>query len=102
MYARLVCGFEDAGWETRNTLMWVFFTGFPVSMSVSQQIDKLKGKKSKVVCENPNRKNRLNWDQNPKNICVPLSEEALEWQGWGTHLKNSYEPILMARKSLSG
>ena len=39
---RLVCAIEDAGWEIRDTLMWVYGSGFPKSLDVSKAIDKLE------------------------------------------------------------
>lgn len=91
MYHRLCCGLEDAGWEIRNTLLWIFGTGFPTAMSVSKQIDKMNGKKGK-----------LNWDENDKNVIAPITSEAAEeYEGFFTHIKNSFEPILLARKPLS-
>jgi len=101
MYHRMVCGLEDAGWETRSTMAHIFGTGFPMSMSVSPQIDKLFGKESKALCENPNRKNRLNWNKNDKNIVSPVSNEAEKWEGWFTHLKNSLDLVVLARKPMS-
>jgi site-specific DNA-methyltransferase (adenine-specific) len=81
---------EDAGWEIRNTLLWIFGTGFPTAMSVSKQIDKMNGKKGKVVRENNDGKNKLNSEA-----------AAAEYEGFFTHIKNSFEPILLARKPLS-
>jgi len=101
MYHRMSCGLEDAGWQIRSTLTHIFGTGFPMSMSVSQQIDKLHGKESKTVCENPNRKNRVNWNKSEKNIVSPVSDDALKWEGWFTHLKNSLDLIVLARKPMS-
>ena len=101
MYARMVCGLEDAGWHTRSAMAHIFGTGFPMSMSVSPHIDKLYGTKSKTLCENPNRKNRLNWNKNEKNIISPVSVEAEQWEGWFTHLKNSLDLIVLARKPMS-
>lgn len=100
-YARMACGLEDAGWEVRNILMWVFGTGFPTWTSVSQQIDKMHGKKGRVVCENNNRKNRTNWDKSDKQIVAPATAEAEQWEGYYGNVKNSFEPILLARKPLS-
>ncbi len=98
---KLTNGMESSGWEIRNILTWNFGTGFPTSISVSQQIDKLNGTKGKVICENPNRKNRLNWDRNDKSIIAPASPEAEQWEGWFNNIKNSFEPILLIRKPLS-
>lgn len=101
MLHRLTVGMEECGWITKNILTWNFGTGFPTSVSVSQQIDKMNGSKGKVVCENPNRKNRLNWDKNDKNITAPNTPEAAQWEGWFNNIKNSFEPILLIQKPLS-
>ncbi|MCK5270452.1 MAG: ParB N-terminal domain-containing protein [Sedimentisphaerales bacterium] len=101
MYHRMACGLEDAGWEVRNIVMWPFGTGFPTWTPVSQHIDKMHGKKGVVVCENPNRKNRINWDKNEKQIVAPATAEAEQWEGYYGNVKNSFEPILLARKPLS-
>jgi len=53
------------------------------------------------VGPNPNRLGRRNWDNNPKNITLPASEEAKYWDGWGTGLKPSNEPIVLARKPIA-
>jgi len=101
MYARMACGLEDAGWERRNVLLWLFGTGFPTSNAVSQKIDRLYGKKGRMVCENPNRKDRHNWDPHEKNIVAPEAPEAEEWAGYYDNLKSSFEPIFLGRKPLS-
>lgn len=101
MYQRMACGLEDAGWEPRNMLMWPFGTGFPTWTSVSQQIDKMYGKKGRVVCENPNRKNRINRDRNEKNTIAPSTADAEEWEGYYGNIKNSFEPIFLGRKPLN-
>ena len=101
MYHRLCCGLEDAGWQVRTTLIHIFGSGFPTSMSVSQQIDKMNGKKGKIICENPNRRGRLNWDKNDKNIIAPSTPDAEVWDGSYNNIKSSFEPILLARKALS-
>ena len=61
----------------------------------------MKGEGSRVVCENPNRRGRLNWDRNDKSIVAPASPEAGQWEGWYNNIKNSFEPILLIRKPLS-
>jgi DNA modification methylase len=101
MLHRLTIGMELSGWEVRNILTWVFGTGFPTSISLSQQIDKLKGKNSRSICENPNRKNRLNWDCNQKSIYAPATSEAEKYENYYSQIKNSFEPILLLRKPLS-
>lgn len=74
---RLACGLEDAGLEIRDTIDWIYAQGFPKSLNVANAIRKaFRG--------------------------TPLAERALDWEGWGTALKPSHEPILIARKPFHG
>lgn len=77
---RMACRIEDAGFEIRDMIAWVYSSGFPKSLNVSKAIDKAAGAKREVV----------GFD--------PATEAAREWQGWGTALKPALEPITMARK----
>jgi DNA modification methylase len=49
LFHRLVSAVEDAGWEVRDTLMWVYGSGFPKSLDVSKAIDKMAGAEREVV-----------------------------------------------------
>lgn len=100
-YHRLTTGIEDAGFEIRDQIQWIFGGGLPFSHDVSSAIDKQLGQKREIIGPNPNRARRQNWDNNPKNITSPTSKEALEWSGWGTRLKQTNEPIVLARKPLA-
>jgi len=73
-FHRLACALEDAGWEIRDCIMWVYGSGFPKSLDVSKAIDKAD----------------------------PVTPAARKWQGWGTALKPAWEPIIVARKPLAG
>lgn len=75
-FHRLTVAIEDAGWEIRDCLMWLYGTGFPKSRNISKDFD--KGLRE-VVGE----------------IRAPGAQQ---WEGWGTALKPSWEPIIMARK----
>ena len=63
---RLVCAIEDAGWEIRDTLMWVYGSGFPKSHAIGKAIDKAAGAEREVVGDNPN--NRPNCAGKPRGI----------------------------------
>jgi len=120
LYHRLTCQIEDAGFEVRDCLMWVFGSGFPKSLDVSKAIDKEAGAKRKVVGYDASRArpNRLyeggaignvggtgkasDRTDNGATITAPSTPEAIEWDGWGTALKPAYEPILLVRKPLMG
>ncbi len=110
MYHRLAAGIEDAGFEIRDTLMWLYGSGFPKSLDVSKAIDKAAGFEGKVIAKgkswnNPESKDgdtaRMNASPGEYDIKEP-SEAAKKWQGWGTALKPAVEPIVLARKPLIG
>jgi site-specific DNA-methyltransferase (adenine-specific) len=109
MYHRLAAGIEDAGFEIRDTLMWLYGSGFPKSLDVSKAIDKAAGAQREVVGGSANNRNRGLHDYNSvgdfgsdANITIPSTEAAKKWQGWGTALKPAVEPIVLARKPLIG
>ena len=108
-YHRLACAIEDAGWEIRDCVMWVYGSGFPKSHDVSKAIDREAGEKrgrstvhSKSVstCYAQDEWTRLNAGTvlDPE----PISDLARQWHGWGTALKPAWEPIIVARKPLEG
>ena len=88
-YHRLACAIEDAGWEIRDCLGWLYGSGFPKSMDVSKAIDKSLGAEREQGFYE-------------KLGDEPASDAAKHWQGWGTCLKPAWEPIIMARKPLGG
>ena len=92
-YHRLACAIEDAGFEIRDMLQWIYGSGFPKSMDVSKAIDKKLGKTREVIGVDAKR--------TPASITAPASDEAKQWSGWGTALKPANEPIVLARKPLS-
>lgn len=109
-YHRLACAIEDAGWEIRDCIMWVFGGGWPKSLNIAKAIDRHNGYEGKVV---GTRKvdtsmqggNLLRGDHKRKEVeqeVRELSPEAAKWEGFGTCLKPAYEPILVARKPLDG
>jgi DNA modification methylase len=114
-YHRLACAVEDAGFEIRDCLAWLYGSGFPKSLDVSKAIDKSAGAEREVVGNNPNRRTGRRLDaassfrsdrkhalSEPEFITAPATPDAEQWQGWGTALKPAHEPIVMARKPLVG
>jgi len=118
---RLVCAIEDAGWEIRDTLMWVYSSGFPKSLSVDKAIDKAAGAERKVVGKyHPPEQPEWNLKQakdpdaeaapgsftasgrRTLDVTAPATDAAKQWEGWGTALKPAWEPILLCRKPLDG
>lgn len=108
-YHRIACAVEDAGFEIRDQLMWVYGSGFPKSLDVSKAIDKQAGaevkvgKAFKVAGEYGNRHLRDPETQGASRDEMrhsALTDDAKTWQGWGTALKPSHEPMVLARKPL--
>ena len=126
-YHRIACAIEDAGFEIRDTIMWLYGSGFPKSMDIA------KGVEGKMTVGSANPKDfkklngeqvdRGNWgiakmqkDQGYRNKDYdteaesstylgklnPTTDLAKKWSGWGTALKPSFEPIIVARKPLDG
>src|ERR1051326_2477019 len=110
-YHRLTCAIEDAGFEIRDCIMWIFGSGFPKSLDVSKAIDKQAGAKRKVVGRkvgaflkksNGFADKAINGHNPNVAITAPATDAARKWQGWGTALKPAHEPIVIARKPLEG
>ena len=120
-FHRLAVAIEDAGWEIRDTVMWVYGSGFPKSHDVGKGIDKAAGAERERVgsrtyadgrCrdEEPSGVSRhkgksgsLNGVMSPSvGITAPATDAARHWDGWGTALKPAWEPIIVARKPLEG
>jgi DNA modification methylase len=98
-FHRLACAIEDAGFEIRDQLLWIYGSGFPKSLDVSKAIDKSegiwRGRSNGVVSQNGAMENP-NYQRTPKE--PPATPAAIQWNGWGTALKPAHEPICMARK----
>ena len=110
-YHRLACAIEDAGFQIRDQIMWVYGSGFPKSLNISKAIDKDAGAERTEVIGIRSRNVKPFDDSNGWNAnnttgehkyTAPATAEAKEWDGWGTALKPAHEPIVMARKPLDG
>lgn len=120
---RMAVRIEDAGFEIRDMIAWVYGSGFPKSMDVSKAIDRAAGAEREVLAvvdprgtfdgrERGSSAINANWrdaegrsdlrDLSKKEITAPATESAEQWQGWGTALKPALEPITVARKPLIG
>lgn len=109
---RMACRIEDAGFEIRDMLAWVYGSGFPKSLDVSKAIDKAAGAEREVVGVSRRHgggnkpfegQGATGFATNLKPpITAPATDAAREWDGWGTALKPALEPITMARKPLIG
>ena len=110
-YHRMACAIEDAGFEIRDMIEWVYGSGFPKSMNIALVIDKQKGIQGQRGVggfnvsgkgEQNNRKAILFKGSITDNSRLPAyTNDNNEWNGWGTALKPAHEPICMARKPIS-
>ena len=105
-YHRMAVAIEDAGFEVRDMIEWVYGSGFPKSLNIGKAVDKLQGNEREVVGENQNIKGRNIRDIETLNVGAgagnntDITKGTSEWEGWGTALKPAHEPICMARKPL--
>jgi len=107
-YHRMACAIEDAGFEVRDMLEWVYSSGFPKSLNIGKAVDKLQGNEREVVGENPNyrpvsgKKGYLGESNFRQTDGMAISTKGNSaWEGFGTALKPAHEPVIMARKPLS-
>lgn len=110
-FHRLACALEDAGWDIRDCLMWLYGSGFPQSLDVSKALDKAAGAE-RVQVQPGNEPayqrsvgNTRPWMSDPDHTIdgpEPVTDAARTWNGWGTALKPAWEPILLARKPFAG
>jgi len=119
---RIACAIEDAGWEIRDTLMWVYGSGFPKSLDIGKTIDKASrgvpqgssdptslhhgryttqasvgkrhdGDKGQQYGSGSKwMVDRAGWVSSDRELVT----EAQLWNGYGTALKPAYEPIILA------
>ena len=118
---RIAVAIEDAGFEVRDSIAWMYGSGFPKSLDISKAIDKAAGAEREVIGEKvspdgiPYASRRINGSGpsvggnaygefgNGGNLnTAPATPEAQQWEGWGTALKPAFEPIIVARKPLIG
>lgn len=125
-YHRMASGIEDAGFEIRDQIMWLYGSGFPKNLNVSKAIDAAAGierppltetvpadlldeeREIEMVDERMNEPSGIvdagQGERTPvtRRLTGPGSPDAERWDGWGTALKPAHEPIVLARKPLSG
>lgn len=107
-YHRIACAIEDAGFEIRDCIMWIYGSGFPKSTNIGLMIDKKNGVESiDTGISSPNARPNCTKDNTlfesgtvGKDFTIKKANN--EWDGWGTSLKPAYEPIIVARKPFRG
>ena len=108
---RMAVRIEDAGFEIRDMIAWVYGSGFPKSLDVSKAIDKAAGAERTESFIRQDFASRSNKTEQRESQCIsgekgvytlPATDLARQWSGWGTALKPAFEPITVARKPLVG
>lgn len=107
-FHRIACAIEDVGFEIRDTIMWLYGSGFPKSINIGLAIDKKNGVESidtgiasHNARPNSNKTNTL-YESGTVGKEFNIKRATNKWEGWGTCLKPSYEPIIVARKPCEG
>ncbi len=102
---RMAVNIEDAGFEIRDMIAWVYGSGFPKSLNIGKAVDKLQGneRESLGIDKTKVRKDNDNNEVYAKHCgqTGEITKGTSEWEGWGTALKPALEPITVARKPLS-
>jgi site-specific DNA-methyltransferase (adenine-specific) len=113
-YHRIACAIEDAGFEIRDSLHWLFGSGFPKSLDISKAIDKAAGAEREAggvkVYAGGHVQNSgesigyggCNPAADSRAVTAPATPEAQQWDGWGSATKPAHEPVVLARKPLAG
>ena len=109
---RVAVAIEDSGFEVRDSIAWMYGSGFPKSLDVSKAIDKAAGAERKVIGYNEKvnvyserhafGESQVGESYAKSPITAATTPEAEQWEGWGTALKPAFEPIVVARKPLIG
>ena len=107
-YHRMVVNIEDAGFEIRDQIMWLYGSGFPKSHNIGKAVDKLEGNEREVIGDKPYKSGNLKiesilgGDYSVSNrVQLKETKGNSPYEGWGTALKPANEPICLARKPLS-
>jgi DNA modification methylase len=106
---RMAVRIEDAGFEIRDMLAWLYGSGFPKSHDVSKAIDAAAGAEREIVDtvkKTPSASSGCNegWQRpwaegkTTMDITAPATEAAKQWDGWGTALKPALETVTFASK----
>jgi len=111
-YHRMTCAIEDAGFEIRDCICWLYASGFPKSLNIGKQVDKIQGNEREVMGIQILKGNAgVSCKEKGGTYVAGASFTGIkdiritkgnsEWEGWGTALKPAFEPIVVARKPLS-
>ena len=107
---KIMYSLENQGFEIRDLISWLYFSGFPKSHNVSKAIDKHFGAEREVVGKSLHKSGIANNTKGHRtvggtvalhvDITKPATKEAIKYDGWGTALKPAQEPAVLCRKPL--
>lgn len=107
-YHRMAVAIEDAGFEIRDQLIWMYGSGFPKSLNIGKAVDKIQGNEREITGDNPNfrpvsgKEGYLGQSNFRQTDGMSVQTKGTsEWEGYGTALKPAIEPIILARKPIS-
>ena len=104
-YHRMAVAIEDAGFDIRDQIMWLYGSGFPKSHNIGKAVDKKLGNERVAVGERTRNVKPFDdgngWNSNNTTGNHIYTKGNSEWEGWGTALKPAHEPLVLARKPLS-
>lgn len=112
---RMVVNIEDAGFEIRDVISWVYGSGFPKSLNIGKAIDKIQGNEREIVADHKGgiKSYQKLWKDNGGRIYekgfsedlhkdgVKITKGHSPYEGWGTALKPACEFFTLARKPIS-
>jgi site-specific DNA-methyltransferase (adenine-specific) len=111
-YHRQAVAVEDAGFEIRDQIMWIYGSGFPKSHNIGKSVDKIQGNEREVVGVSKNDRPNSQvkggrgfdsaFNSGQEHQAIIETKGNSDWEGWGTALKPAHEPIVMARKPFKG
>jgi site-specific DNA-methyltransferase (adenine-specific) len=104
-YHRMVVNIEDAGFEIRDQIQWIYGSGFPKSHNIGKAVDKLEGNERELIAEGGHcgvfSHAGNGTPQDIKDYTAKVTKGTSPYEGWGTAFKPANEPICVARKPLS-
>ena len=104
-YHRMAVAIEDAGFEIRDQIMWIYGSGFPKSLNIGKAVDKKLGNERVTVGERTRNVKPFDddngWNSNNTTGNYIYTKGNTQYEGWGTALKPAHEPIVLARKPIS-
>src|ERR1035437_2213680 len=105
-YHRMVVNLEDAGFEIRDCISWLYASGFPKSLNIGKAVDKINGNKREIIGKLENYQDKRGnghtsvYEDAKDRIDINITKGTSPQEGQGTALKPAQEKIVLARKPL--